>query len=378
MAGALKVILHRMAHLILHSFHEDNGAHFLDVNGEEAANGYGDVLAEYQALRTSAVVADLSMRGRICLTGADRVRFLHGQVTNDIKRLSPGEGCYAALVTNKGKLQSDLNVYCLESELLLDFEPGLTERVVQRLEKFIVADDVAIVDVSSLYGMLSVQGPKSDEVVRALELFEALLPRAGHSHRSKDDSMGEIYLMNQPRFGTTGFDLFVPVAILEVMAEKLVRAAGAVGGRLCGWQALETARIEAGIPRFGLDMDETNFPQECGIEGRAVSYGKGCYIGQEVLNRIHTMGHMNRSLHGLRLPDRLRSLPVKGDKLFIQEKEVGYVTSAIASPGSNANIALGYLRKEAAGPGTDLALRTATETIAARVVKLPFYSAESH
>src|ERR1700751_4621700 len=105
-------------------------------------NGYGDPLAEHQALRSSGGIRDLSYRGRVCLTGADRVRFLHGQVTNDIKRLAVGAGCYTALTTAKGKMESDLNIYCLADELLLDFEPGLTSKVTQRLEKFIVADDV--------------------------------------------------------------------------------------------------------------------------------------------------------------------------------------------------------------------------------------------
>ena len=134
-------------------------------------NDYGDWPAEHAALRESAGVLDLSFRSRLCLTGADRVRFLHGQVTNDVKKLRVGEGCYAALVTAKGKMESDLNIFCLQDELLLDFEPGLTEKISQRLEKFIVADDVQIVDVAPHYGLLSVQGPKAEEVVRALGLF---------------------------------------------------------------------------------------------------------------------------------------------------------------------------------------------------------------
>src|SRR4029077_6115329 len=120
-----------------HEFHQSLGANFGSLNGAEIVADYGDALAEYAALRQTAGVLDLSFRSRLCLTGADRVRFLHGQITNDVKRLRPGEGCYAALVTAKGKMQSDLNVFCLADELLLDFEPGLTQAVTQRLEKFI-------------------------------------------------------------------------------------------------------------------------------------------------------------------------------------------------------------------------------------------------
>src|SRR5438477_12828929 len=134
-----------MTPLTLHAFHQATGAHFISVNDAEIVADYGEPLAEHAALVETAGVLDFSFRSRICLTGADRARFLHGQVTNDVNRLAPGEGCYAALITAKGKMQSDLNIYCLQDELLLDFEPGLTETVSQRLEKYIIADDVQVV-----------------------------------------------------------------------------------------------------------------------------------------------------------------------------------------------------------------------------------------
>ena len=149
-------------------------------------------------------------------------------------------------------------------------------------------------------------------------------------------------------------------------------AANSVGGRACGWMAFETARIEAGIPRFGVDMDETNIPLECGIEARAVSYTKGCYIGQEVINRIHAIGHVNRELVGLRLADDLKSLPARGDKLFKDGKEVGHITSAIASPTLKANIALGYVRRGADAAGTELELQSAGTDSRVKIVEVPF------
>ena len=129
---------------------------------------------------------------------------------------------------------------------------------------------------------------------------------------------------NNSRLGACGFDLFVPNNSLGAVADKLIAAAKHIGGRAIGWTAFETARIEAGIPRFGADMDETNIPLECGIESRAVSYSKGCYIGQEVINRIHSIGHVNRELRGLRLADDLKALPQRGDKLFFNGKEAGH------------------------------------------------------
>jgi folate-binding protein YgfZ len=358
--------------LPLHEFHQNLGARFTTVNGAEAVADYGDALAEHAAVRETAGVLDLSFRSRLCLIGADRVRFLHGQVTNDVKNLRAGQGCYAALATAKGKMESDLNIHCLPDELLLDFEPGLTQTVSQRLAKYIVADDVQVVDVAPHYGLLGVQGPKAEAVVRALGLFAEVPNTPLNSVKIADTMLGEIYLMNQPRLGSTGFDLFVPSVALAAVADKLVAAAKSIGGRACGWTAVETARIEAGIPRFGADMDETNIPLECGIEARAVSYTKGCYIGQEVINRIHSIGHVNRELRGLRLAEDLETLPARGDKLFKDGKEVGHITSAIASPTLKANIALGYVRREANAVGTELKLRSAGNESEARIAEVPF------
>src|SRR6185437_7216920 len=190
-----------MNSLALHEFHHSLSASFGELNGAEIVSSYGDVLAEYAALHENAGVVDLSFRSRICLTGADRVRFLHGQVTNDVNRLRPGEGCYAAVTTAKGKMESDLNIYALQDELLLDFEPGLTAKISQRLEKYIVSDDVQVVDVATLYGLLSVQGPKSEEVVRALGIFNELPSKPFNSVKISEAMLGEIYLMKQSRVG---------------------------------------------------------------------------------------------------------------------------------------------------------------------------------
>jgi folate-binding protein YgfZ len=360
--------------LLLRELHRGLGAQFTEVGGAEAVAHYGDPLAEHAALRQSAGVLDLGFRGRLCLTGADRVRFLHGQVTNNVKDLDPGDGCYAALVTAKGRLVSDLNIYCLPEELLLDFEPGLTATLVARFEKYIIADDVQVVDVAPLFGLFSVQGPKAAAVAQALDLG-APLPAELLGHAlARDPKLGELHVMNHPRGRTLGFDLFVPVTSLPAVMERLVAAARAAGGRACGWQALEMLRIEAGIPRFGADMDDTTLPPEAGIESRAVSYSKGCYVGQEVIARIRTYGHVNRLLRGLRLADHLPALPQRGDKLVHGGHEVGHITSAVASPALKANVALGYVRREQSETGTALVVRSAGGESPARVVPLPFVS----
>jgi folate-binding protein YgfZ len=361
-----------MSLLALHEFHESLNGRFTEVNGWEVVNDYGDWLAEHEALRTTAAVMDLSFRGRICLVGTDRVRWLNGQVTNNVKDLQVGQGCYAALVTAKGRLQSDLNIACLANELLLDFEPDLTAGILQRMEKFIIADDANGVDAAPHYGLLSVQGPKAASAVRSLGLALEL-PTSPMSFTTVDDTtLGEIYLMNQPRLGTSGFDLFVPTAALGAVLDKLIAATRQLGGRACGWQAWETARIEAGIPRFNADMDETNLAPETGIENRAISYSKGCYIGQEVIARIRTYGQVTKALRGLQLADDVEKLPVKGDKLFFEGKEAGYITSAVASPALKRNIALGYVRKEMNQIGARLKLRQNNLESDVEIVNLPF------
>jgi folate-binding protein YgfZ len=357
--------------LPLHEFHERRRGRFGAVNGAEMVLDYGEPWAEHAALRSAAGVLDLSARGRICVLGADRVRFLDGQITNDVQRLRVGEGCYAALVTAKGKLVSDLNVFVLPEELLLDFEPGLTGTILSRLEKYIVADDAQVVDVAPHYGLLSVHGPKAETVLRQIGRF-AELPAAPWNWTSVTHAHGEIYLARHPRIGLPGFDVFAPVGALDGLAEALLAAAETVGGRACGWTAFEIARVEAGIPRFGADMDETHLPPECGIEERAVSYRKGCYIGQEVLNRIHSIGHVNRRLCGLRLERELAVPPARGASLLRDGREVGHLTSVVFSPVLETHIALGYVRREHAAPETELVLKTAAGESAARVVELPF------
>jgi folate-binding protein YgfZ len=342
------------------------------VHGQETVCEYGDILAEHSALHKNVGVLDLSFRSRLCLLGQDRQRFLNGQVTNDINALQVGQGCYAALVTAKAKMVSDLNIYLLQEEVLLDFEPGLSISVAQRLEKYIIADDVQVVDVAPHYGLLSVQGPRSTETLSKLQSEMEFPARPMHFVKWTDATLGEIYVMNLARTGTTGFDFFVPTGSLEAVWSRLIAGAKIAGGRACGWEALEMARIEAGIPRFGLDMDETNLAPEAGLEKSAISYTKGCYIGQEVIARIRTYGQVAKALRGLRLADGMYTLPRKGDKLFKGEKEVGYITSALSSPVLNANIALGYVRRETNQLGAELILRTSQGDVAVQIVELPF------
>lgn len=363
-----------MQALVLHDFHRERGGVFVDVGGGEVVGDYGDWRAEHHALTSAAGLIDLSARSRLVLLGADRQAFLNGQVTNDVKGLRVGQGCYAALVDAKAKMLSDLYLYALPEELLLDFEPGLAGLVAERLEKFVLSADVQVVDAAPHYGLLSVQGPKAGSVVEAWSAFPSLPAAENELVSAQLEGIGEVYLTHRPRTGGRGYDVFVPNGALPAVAERLIEATGSVGGRVCGWQALEVARVEAGIPRYGTDMDATNLPPETGIAERAISYTKGCYSGQEVIARIRTYGQVAKALRGLRLEGVAEGagLPAKGTRLFRNGKEVGTVTSAVASPVLQADIALGYVRRECNQPGSELQVGAAESTVRAIVVPLPF------
>lgn len=356
-----------MSALALHDFHQSRGARFGLLNGCEIVDGYQALESEYRALTSSAALLDLSFRGRLCLLGADREKFLHGQVTNDISRLKVGQGCYAALVSGKGKIESDLFVHKLKEELLLDFEPGLTGRVADRLNKYVIAEEVQVVDVAPLYGLLAVAGPAALDVLAAW-LPGVSLPSAALAGVVIPLAEGEACLVNNPRFGVPGFDLFVPAEALAQTAQALEEAGRKTGAAWVGFQAAEMVRIENAIPRFGQDMTEANLPQEAEIQDRAVSFAKGCYIGQEIIARIRTYGQVAKALRLIQLdgPAGL-PLPAAGTKILADGKEVGFVTSASTSPKTSARLVLGYVRKESNAVGTKLALQTdpaSTGTIA--------------
>jgi tRNA-modifying protein YgfZ len=301
------------------------------------------VLDSYRALVERAGLVDLNGRGRLCIVGADREKFLHGQVTNDVLGLKPGTGCYAALVNAKGRMLSDLFIHKLENELLLDFEPGLSEQVKDRLQKFIIAEDVQVVDVSPIYGLVAVHGPEATAVLAKVVFNDP--PVAPLSWIKS----GEIYLVRNDRYGLPGFDLFAPLEELARLS-GLLQGAGALP---VGDDAVNTLRIENGIPRFGIDMTEENLAPETGIQQRAISYAKGCYIGQEVIARIRTYGQVAKALRLIKLEGG-GSLPEPRVRLLKDGKEVGYITSSTCSPRFDARIALAYVRKECNAPGTSL------------------------
>lgn len=358
-----------MDSLPLHEFHGRQDAQFTVLQGRELVSRYARPEAEHAALRQTAGLLDLSYRARICLTGKDRQGYLNGQASNNIKSLRPGQGCYTAILNVQGRMDADCHAYCMNEEMLLDVEPGFDKALTERLEKFIVSDDVELTNVSAPFGHLSVQGPLASRVFESLQL-QIALPQETFTF-IRLNPVSETYVVNHPRTGSHGFDLFVHVSEIEAWATRLLDSVAAVGGCACGWEALETARVEAGIPRFGADMDSTTLPTEAGIVEQAVSYQKGCYVGQEIMARLRSRGSVpTKELRGLWLPPGLDCEKLPGTRLLLGDQDAGWITSAVASPHFKSTLALGYVRAFAIAEGTHL--ETGTERIPAKVIKPPF------
>jgi tRNA-modifying protein YgfZ len=297
-----------------------------------------------RALRTAVALVDRSERGKLALTGADAKEFLNGQVSNDVEALEPGSGLYAALLTNKGKMLGDLRVIDLGDELWLDTERVALQALFDTVRRAAVGWRVELHKRTLQQALLSLVGPRAGEVVGGA-------PAPEHANRRARIGGTEVALI--------ATDLGVDVVCAADDAAR-VREALAVPG--APEPAAEVLRVEAGRPRYGIDVDETVIPQEAGLNERAVSFSKGCYVGQETVARLHYKGKPNRQLRGLRLSDAVPT----GTPLRLGERDVGRVGSSVVSPRHGA-IALAIVRREAQ-VGAELAAGGASAT----VVELPF------
>jgi folate-binding protein YgfZ len=307
--------------------------------------------AELAILRDGCGLVDRSERGKLALTGGEAKAFLQGQLTNDVEALSPGEGLYAAFLTHKGKMLGDLRVLDLGDELLLDTERSALQELFTMIHRFKLGRDVELHKRTLERGLLSLIGPAARRVAGALDL-----PAAEHSCRRAEIAGADVVLAATD----VGVDVLCPSQDTERVGAALEDA----GARPVSETAAECLRIELGRPRFGLDMDEGTIPQEAGLNDRAVSFTKGCYVGQETVARLFYRGKPNRHLRGLRL-----SAPAApGDELHLGERAVGTVGSAVVSP-DHGPIALALVRREAE-PGSSVAV--GPEAAPARVVELPF------
>jgi folate-binding protein YgfZ len=355
--------------LPLHDIHQAAGASFMDLFGWQVVQKFSTVDSEYRALQECAGLVDLSCSGVFELKGDDRVRFLHGMVTNDIKSLTPGSGCHAAFLSPQGRMMADLRVFCCEDSLILTTDPAVREKLGPALRKYIIGDRPLLLDRSDELALLSLQGPKATALLASLLPQLPLLERPyEHCEATLAGARTRICRVSRTRSG--GLDFIVERQSLPGVWDLITASGKKDGVWPVGFESFNVHRIEAGIPSYGIDMDENTLPIEAGLEKTAISFTKGCYIGQESVARITYRGHVNRKLIGLSLSGTRPAS--KGDKISKDGQEVGWVTSSAYSPNLRIAIALGYLRREVLEPGTSVLIGTGEAGVSAQVSPLPF------
>ncbi len=333
-----------------------------ELYGTDVVRSYGDAAAEYHALRDGAGVVLREDRVVLRVHGRDPVKMVHGLVTNDLLSLGPGQAAYAVLLTPKGRMLGEMRVLRRDADLLMDVDAAALDGVLLHLKKFVPPlfarferADCAVVGV---------YGPRAYDVLRsvcgapeaALAVDEAVAGTFG----------GDVaHVIGSGWTGSAGADVIVPAERADALRTALLEQ----GARPCGHAALDVLRIEAGVSRWGAELDETTIPLEAGLGERAISTTKGCYTGQEVIIRILHRGHVNWHLRGMLLGDV--PLPARGATLTrpAGDRAVARITSACVSPRFDQTIALGYVRREVEPPAELVLTETQTH---AQVVTLPF------
>jgi len=339
-----------------------------EIGGRSVVLSYAGVATEYDALRRHAVIFDRSHRGRLRVSGARAAETLTGLVTNDVAALAPGQGQYAAALTPKGKIIADLRIFREEGSFLVDCPPRASEGWLATVRKYVNPRIAPYADESAATRSLGVFGVAARLVVGEMTGISSsalgVLPMYAHASVAIDDAT--ILIARVPDLELEGFELFIPATAYELLWERALAAKATPGG-LETW---EIARIEAGRPEWGIDIDESTLPQEANLEElHAISYTKGCYTGQETVARVHFRGHVNRHLRGLRsaAPDPPVQRAVLHDATG---KEVGDVRSAATSPRLGA-IAIGMVRREVES-GATLTARWEGGESRVDVAQLPF------
>jgi folate-binding protein YgfZ len=368
----------------LDSIHQRLGATMIERDGWFLPQSYGDVLLEYATVRErGAGLIDLSSRGRIMVSGTEAVQFLNGLITNDMKTLAGDSWMAAAFPNVQGRLIASVRVIRLHDKgtdrnvsftFLIDTEAATHSRVLKNIARFTLAGDFRVTDVTNQSAMLSVQGKKAVEIVRAV-LGDAAAGIDANGVEQiewsrKAEGTGEVtegvIAMRAAHTAENGFDFVVPTNDAGSLFEALENA----GARPVGHDAQEMLRIEAGVPRYGVDMDETNVVTEAALDD-AVSYTKGCYVGQEIIARIKYRGHVAKKLSGL-LFEQAVPLEVGGAIQSSDGKEIGRITSSTYSPYLGRTIALAYLKYDYLAAGTNVKVISAANELAAQVTELPF------
>jgi folate-binding protein YgfZ len=331
-----------------------------EYRGATTAARFADPQAEFAALRSRCGVYDLGFRAKISLTGGDRVRWLNGMVTNNIRDLAAGHGAYAFLLNPQGHILGDLHAYNRGESITVDTDSGQAERILATFDHYIIMDDVEVTNLSEQLTALGIVGPKSREVLaaagftvpemRSLQLQSVMWQGVDCTLMRGEDSQRLSY----------------EVWLAPDRVRQLWDAFVAAGATPAGFEAIELQRIVSGIPRYGVDIRERDLPQET-EQARALNFNKGCYVGQEIVERIRSRGAVHRKFAGFLIEGAVHIAP--GTKIVSGEKEVGEITStaSLQLPRGNKTVALGYIRREVGVTGREVTLGAAKAT----VVQLP-------
>jgi len=308
--------------------------------------------AGYRALREAAAWLDLSGRGVIRVTGQDRARLLHALVTNHVEQLQPGQGCYAFFLNAQGHILADVNVLRFADSVLLDTEPETARRVYEHVDRYIIADDVTLEDLTTATAVLGVEGPEAAAVLAAAG---APAPEEPGRHAVWEARV----VARLSSTGAPGWRIFAPLGDMARLIGQFERA-GAVSASS---EAARVVRLEIGRPRYSEDFSGQHLPQETQLL-EAVHSNKGCYLGQEIVERVRSRGHVHRLL--MRLQVEATEPPPAGSQIMAGEKAVGHITSVAFSPARGKVVALGYLRPDDLTPGVPLAVAGVAVEILAR------------
>jgi folate-binding protein YgfZ len=333
------------------TIHKAAGATMGEYFGTLLPSRFSEFATEYAALRESVALFDTNYRALLSFTGPDRNRYLNAILTSNVRDLQPGQGAAGLLLTAQGHILAEIETYALEDGILASSHAMVRERTFSTLDKYIIMDDVTLEDVTPASGTLDLSGPRAAALVSELcgkDLAE--MPLLSYV----ETAMGPIpcKIIRRELAGKAAATLIVPREHLAAAWGDLSARVHAHGGSAIGMEAVNSARLEAGTPWFGADYDDKHIPHEAGLELSHISYEKGCYTGQEIVERVRSRGHANRRLTELRfIAD---AAPSSGTKLFSGGNEVGVVTSTAFSPALGQPIGFGYVRREHSAIGTNL------------------------
>jgi aminomethyltransferase len=352
-------------HVALAAVFEDHAEWTIPVH-------YGDSLAEHAAVRRHVGLADLSHRGKLRVTGEDRIKWLQSVISNDLLPLKPGQGRYSSFLSHKGKMLSYFRVYIQPDQVFLEDVGDIGDMTFQALRKFLLYGTKAkLENCRESWSLLLVSGPKAAAVIR--KAFGCDPSSLGVLNFVTVDIMGRSgSIIRTEETGEEDFEILLPAEAAPAAWDQVVQAGLTDGIKPFGSQTHEILRMEAGLPQAGPDLNEEIVPPEANLEEKAFSLSKGCYPGQEVVARMDTYGSVRRRLIGLVLEDT--AVPARGAKLFSDDREVGWISSAVRSPQLQSVIAFGFPLRDFSKPGTTLAVEIGGTRHQAVVRALPFYT----